>query len=81
MPLMGFIMCMESKCQIVIFGFMNYRIGDRNRRSVGQGGGVNAPWDLGLSSPKLGLSWKSESFGISLGELYLTLWLWYLCEV
>ena len=74
MPLMGFIMCMAFKCQIVILGFMNYRLGNRNRHSSGQGGGVNAPRELGVSISKIGLSWKSGSFGISLCEHVSSLW-------
>ena len=58
----------------MIFGFMNYRLVDRIQRSGGQGGSVNAPRELGVSSPKIGLLWKNGSFGISLGELYSALW-------
>ena len=57
-----------------VLGFKNYRHGDKNRCCGGQGGGVNAPRDVWVSSPKLGLSSKNEPFGISLGELCSTLW-------
>ena len=81
MPLMGFIMCMEVQYQITFFGFMNYRLVDRNWCSGGQGGRVNAPRELGVLSPKLGISWKNGSFGISLGELCSALWSISWCEV
>ena len=67
---MRFIKCMEIHYPIVFLRFMNYRLGFGIRCSSGQGGRVNAPWELVVSIPKLGLSWKNGSFGISLGELY-----------
>ena len=47
----------------------------------GQDGGVNSPHDVGRSIPKCGLSWMSESFGISFCELYSALWVVSLREV
>ena len=59
-PLMGFMKCIEINCQNVFLSFMNYRIWVGNLRSDGQGGGVNAPWELGVSNPKLGFLWRYE---------------------
>ena len=56
--------------KLVFHSFMNYIIWFGNICSGGQGCGVNAPWELGVSIPKLGLSWRHESFSLSLGELY-----------
>ena len=39
----------------------------------GNGGRVNAPWDVGNSSPNIGPSWMNESFGTLLVELCSTL--------
>ena len=68
-PLMGFIICMEFQYPIVFLRFMNYRLGVGNLHSGGQGGRVNMSQELGVSSPKLGLSWRHDSFSLSLGEL------------
>ena len=38
-------------------------------RNGGQGGGVNVPWETGVSSPKLGLARRYGSFVILLCEL------------
>ena len=73
MPLMGFIMCMAFQYPIAFLRFMKYRIGVGNLHSGEQGGGVNVPRELGVSSHKLGLSWKNESFGISMVELFSAL--------
>ena len=56
-----------------VLGFKNYRHGDKNRRCGAQGGVVNDPMDVRVSSHNLGLSCKNEPFGISLGELYYAL--------
>ena len=47
----------------------------------GHGGRVNAPWDAGKSSPKIGILWMNDSFGILTFELYLSLWFVSLREV
>ena len=64
-----------------ILGFKNYRHGDKNRRSGGHGGRVNASWELGNSRPKLGLSWMNGEFGILMVELCSALSLGSLCDV
>ena len=73
-PLMGFMNCMEMNCQNVFLSFMNYGLWVGNLHSGGQGGEVNAPQELEVSSPNLGLSWRHESFALSLGELCSALW-------
>ena len=81
MLLIGFMKSMVINCQNVFMSFMNNRIGIGIRCSGGQGGKVNVPWDLWVSSPKLGFSRRKESFALSLGELYSVLWSISWCEV
>ena len=38
------------------FGGMNYRLGVMISCNGGQGGEFNAPWEIGISIPKLGLA-------------------------
>ena len=52
----------------MLLSFMNYRLWVGNLHSGGQGGRVNMSQELGVSSPKLGLSWRNESLALLLGE-------------
>ena len=61
----GFILCsrynpssimnfMVFQCHNAFWSCMNYSLGAVNQRSGWQGGGVIAPWNSGVSNPKLG---------------------------
>ena len=80
-PLIGFMNCMAIKCQNAFLSFMSYRLWVGNLRSGGQTGKVNVPWVLRPSSPKLGFSWRHESFALFWGDLCLALWSISWCEV
>ena len=74
MHMMGFRCTNHFQYQVMFWVYET--IGKRGKFDVGggQGGIVNALRDVGRSSPKLGISWMNESFGILMVELYSTLW-------
>ena len=74
LPSLGFMKCMVNICHNTFWSCMNYRLGVVNQRSGGHGGKFNVTWEMGVSIPKIGLSWRYESFSFSLGELCSTLW-------
>ena len=71
LPTLGFMTCMVVNCCNAIWGGINYRLWVFISHNGGQGGEFNAPWKIGISSPKLGLARRYGSFVILLSELCL----------
>ena len=73
-PSLGFKNYIVNICPNTFWNCMNYSLRVWKSRNGGNGGGVNARWEMGVSSLKLGLSWRYESFTFSVGDLCSALW-------
>ena len=59
MPMMWVIMCMALQLSSRDGGYETIGRGVKIDVGCGKGGGVNAPRDMWVSSPKIGRSWKN----------------------
>ena len=78
-PSLGFKECMAFICHHAFWCGMKHRLGVLVSHNGGHCGRVNAPWEMGVSCPKLGIARRYGSFEILLCEICLPLWstLWH----